>query len=71
MPMINPRPILDRVRAEGYRDGFSQASEVRRDEAFEDGRELGLQQAHHSSFWTWLVGFVFGSAITTLIAWSI
>ncbi len=39
--------------------------------AFEDGRELGLQQAHHSSFWTWLVGFVFGSAITTLIAWSI
>ncbi len=69
--MTDPRPILAQARSEGHRDGFAQARQMIRDEAFENGRELGLQQAHHSSFWTWLAGFVFGSAITTLIAWSI
>ncbi|MBP8235639.1 MAG: hypothetical protein KAY22_25425 [Rhizorhabdus sp.] len=71
--MTDPRPVLAQARSEGYRDGLAQASQVNQDEAFENGRELGLQQAHHSIFWTWLAGFVFGAftAATILIAWSI
>jgi hypothetical protein len=62
--------ILKQVRAEGYREGWSQASMVAHDSAYEDGKRAAELAAPSRLNW-FLVGVVVASLIAALFGGAV
>ncbi len=59
--------ILKRVRNDGFRDGYSQASQVIYDDAYEKGRREWLRQGEQNTRrWGWFC-FICGIGLAMLV----
>ena len=64
--MTAPRSILEQARVEAYREGWSQASMVAYDDAFEAGRDRAELERPSRARW-----FVLGCLACILVWWII